>query len=114
MRFQKGNKLGRKFPKGVSGNLGGRPRKKPITEELEKLLSDPKVAHAVAAAAIGAARRGNIKALAEIADRVEGKVSKPVEVDMSGELTANLTLIERMKRAKERLERYKAQRAAKA
>jgi hypothetical protein len=28
------------WPKGVSGNPGGRPKRKPITEELERLLAE--------------------------------------------------------------------------
>ncbi len=84
MAFQKGNKHGKRFQPGVSGNPGGRPRKRPLTEAYEKLIADPKIAEAIAKGIIRAARRGNVKAASEIADRVEGKVTKQVAPELEG------------------------------
>jgi hypothetical protein len=56
------------WPKGVSGNPGGRPKVKPLTEELERLLEQeaPKSngqtwAAAIAEALLGKARKGDLK-----------------------------------------------------
>jgi len=73
---------------GQSGNPSGRPKKKPITQELEKLLSeiDPKdkkkrtyARRLVVAIAEEVIKKGNVSAFAEIADRVEGKVAQRQE-----------------------------------
>ena len=70
------------FKPGQSGNPGGRPKKKPVTEAYEQLISDPEVAQAIARGIIRAARKGNVRAAAEIADRVEGKVSQDVNLNV--------------------------------
>lgn len=70
------------FKPGQSGNPGGRPKKKPVTEAYERIISDPKVALAIAQGIIRAARKGNVRAAAEIADRVEGKVSQHVNLNV--------------------------------
>jgi len=73
---------------GQSGNPNGRPRKKPLTEELEKLLSeiDPKdkkkrtyAKRLVVAIADEVIKKGNVAAFTEIADRIEGKVAQKQE-----------------------------------
>jgi hypothetical protein len=74
---------------GQSGNRNGRPKRKPITEELERLLDeiDPtdkkhrrtyrkRLAVALAEMVI---KKGNVAAFTEIADRVEGKVAQRQE-----------------------------------
>lgn len=70
------------FKPGQSGNPGGRPKKKAVTEAYERIISDPKVAQAIAQGIIRAARKGNVRAAAEIADRVEGKVSQDVNLNL--------------------------------
>lgn len=97
MRFQKGNKLGRKFEPGVSGNAGGRPRKKPITEAYERALTDAE-ADKIARGIIAAARRGNVKAASEITDRIEGKVTHTIAAAGALDL-----LPEALARARERM-----------
>lgn len=87
---------------GQSGNPSGRPKKKPITEIYEKILSDPKNLEIVEKSVIKALSKGQmamVLQLREMAERVEGKVAQPVE--MSGELQVR-TLSERMARARER------------
>lgn len=74
---------------GVSGNPGGRPKTKPITSELVRLLQEkaPKGrgqtwATAIAQALLGKARKGDVRAIAELANRVEGKPFQAIEVDV--------------------------------
>jgi len=92
------------WPKGVSGNPGGRPKRKPITEACQayadrklpeglrsfkvgrcRITLDPGATYADLAV-LGqfiSASKGNTAALSEIADRIEGKVPKPVELDVN-------------------------------
>ncbi len=76
---------------GESGNLSGRPKRKPIEEELLNLIDEragPKDrrTHAlkIAEAMLKAAGKGNVKAFMAVADRIDGRVPQPVEVG-SGE-----------------------------
>src|SRR5439155_22083745 len=83
------------WKKGQSGNLSGRPKKKPITEayehQLKQSLPDdfrirmklPKGATWADALAVGQIRsavKGNTQAAKEIADRLEGKVAQQVDL----------------------------------
>jgi hypothetical protein len=69
-----GGITGKGFKPGKSGNPGGRPKSKPLTEAYERLLADRKTADAVAKAMERQARKGNVRAAQEMADRVEGKI----------------------------------------
>ena len=84
----------RPWKKGQSGNLSGRPKKKPITEAYERQLKqslpdDFRIrmklpegatwADAVAVGQIRSAVKGNTQAAKEIADRLEGKVAQQLE-----------------------------------
>ena len=67
--------------KGVSGNPGGRPKRKPIEEELLRLIDErvsprDKRTHArkIAEAMLRAAGNGNVNAFMAVADRVDGRV----------------------------------------
>lgn len=74
------------FKPGQSGNPGGRPKKKPITEMYERILSDPENVAAIEKATISALRKGNmamVLQLREMADRTEGKVTQPIEADVT-------------------------------
>lgn len=76
----------RKWKPGESGNPGGRPKKKPITEMYERILNNPDHLAAIEEATIKALKKGNmamVLQLKEITDRVEGKVSQPIEADIS-------------------------------
>jgi hypothetical protein len=92
----------RKWQPGESGNPGGRPKKKPLTELYEKILNDPEQMKSLESAVIKSLKRGQmamVLQLREMAERVEGKITQPVEVN--GEIA--LTISERMKKAEERL-----------
>jgi Family of unknown function (DUF5681) len=81
--FEKGNmfSLPYRFPKGVSGNPGGRPKTKKINESARKQLAadihnPPPIeteADAVVAAQLYKAKKGDPVAAAFIADRAEGR-----------------------------------------
>jgi hypothetical protein len=73
--------------KGESGNPGGRPRRKLLTEELERLLEQEAPAangktwaEVIAETLLKQGRKGNVRAIAEIADRLEGKPQQSVEL----------------------------------
>jgi len=79
----------RPWPKGVSGNPGGRPRKRLISDELERLLqgeaentSGKTCAALLAEALLKKAFRGDLRAIAEVANRVEGKPLQAVDLDV--------------------------------
>jgi len=74
-----------KWQPGQSGNPGGRPKKRPVTSALERLLDDSKaegIARALIALASG---KHAVAAAREIMDRLEGKVSLPIEAKLNVE-----------------------------
>jgi hypothetical protein len=74
------------FKPGQSGNPSGRPKKKPITEMYERILNDPKAIAALEKAVKKALSKGQmamVLQLKEMTDRVEGKVTQPIEADIS-------------------------------
>lgn len=92
-----------KWKPGQSGNLSGRPKKKPITEMYEQILNNPEHMQMVEQAIIKSLSRGQmamVLQLREMAERVEGKVVQPIEADVSIS-----TLAERMQKARERAAR---------
>lgn len=94
-----GGVTGKGFKPGQSGNPTGRPKKKPLTELYEQMLNDPELTPVIRKAVKSAISKGQmamVLQLREMAERVEGKVTQPVEVDI------NLSLSERMQRARER------------
>jgi hypothetical protein len=91
------------WPKGVSGNPGGRPKKQPITEELERLLAEEAPNHngqtwaaVIAEALLLQASEGDIKAISELANRVEGKPLQAFSVSND----SYESLAERLERAR--------------
>ena len=77
------------WPRGVSGNPGGRPRKRLITDELERLLQEEAPdkngqtwATAIAEALLRQAITGDVRAIAELANRVEGKPLQAVDLHL--------------------------------
>lgn len=88
------NSAGTRFKAGQSGNPGGRPRKKPVTERYEKDLEgelpekDRKLlglekgatrGDGLARAQVNKAVKGDTVAAKEIADRIEGRARQSVE-----------------------------------
>jgi hypothetical protein len=78
------------WPKGVSGNPGGRPKKRLISDELERLLqqeapdaSGKTCAAALAEVLLQQALKGDLRAIAEVANRVEGKPLQAVDLDVN-------------------------------
>jgi len=78
----------RPWPKGVSGNPGGRVKKQPITAELERLLGEEAPnreghtwAQVIAQALLEQASRGDVRAISELTNRLEGKPLQAVNVN---------------------------------
>ena len=80
--------IGRPFQPGQSGNPAGRPKSKPFKDALQKALKaaegDKDLLEAVATALVGKAMMGDVPAIKELADRMDGKVSQPIEGDEDG------------------------------
>ena len=90
---------------GESGNLSGRPKRKPLTDAYAALLGQtvpPEIARqlrisesstyaeVVAMALLKEAVKGKVNAAAELADRVEGRVMERVQVDHRGDPLSEL------------------------
>lgn len=89
-QFAPGNKAGRKFQQGKSGNPSGRPRRTKLCEALIAQLAEiahgageETVAEQIAQALIKQALKGNVLAAREIADRTEGKPRQALDVDLN-------------------------------
>ena len=75
--------VGRPFPKGVSGNPGGRPKKLHITKMYEKLLSKPHNRKEIMDSLLKILTSGRMAAVLlarEMAERTEGKVAQELDV----------------------------------
>ncbi len=88
-KFAPGNKIGKQFAPGVSGNPSGRPRLTKLTEALREQLAEinphapeETIAEAIAQTLIKLAIAGDVAAIREIADRTEGKPKQPIDVDL--------------------------------
>jgi hypothetical protein len=75
---------------GQSGNPTGRPKKKPLTEALEKIYSDPEECMAAARALAKKVRSGSIAHFQEAANRLDGRVSDTDE--SRGNVTFNVVI----------------------
>ena len=77
------------FVKGQSGNPGGRPKTKLFREALIRALEaagdDQKKLDVVAAALFLKASEGDVPAIRELADRIDGKVPQGIENGEDGE-----------------------------
>lgn len=70
------------WPKGVSGNTGGRPKKHSMQTELGKMLdAKPEVLRALISKGIQEALKGDFRYWKELYDRLDGKVAASVEID---------------------------------
>jgi hypothetical protein len=86
-KFPPGNKVGKQFPKGQSGNPQGRPKLTKLTEALREQLAEinpdapeETIAEQIARALISEAKLGNIAAIREVFDRSEGKAPLTLDV----------------------------------
>ncbi len=77
------------FPKGVSGNPAGRPRKALLSDALRRQLAEAlqgapekTIAEAVARTLIREALSGNVQAIREVGDRSEGKPAQAIALDL--------------------------------
>jgi hypothetical protein len=74
--------IGRPFQPGQSGNPNGRPKSKPFREAIQRALEeagdDKKALQAVATALVGKAMMGDVPAIKELADRMDGKVAQAI------------------------------------
>lgn len=73
------------FQPGKSGNPGGRPKKKPITEIFERILADTgnvKEVERAIMATLKSAGMAKVLLLDKITDRLEGKVSDHLDIDV--------------------------------
>lgn len=74
--------IGRPFQPGQSGNPAGRPKSKPFREALDRALKaagdDKASLEAVASALVGKAMMGDVPAIKELADRMDGKVAQAI------------------------------------
>lgn len=79
------------WPKGVSGNPGGRPAGRPISDELMEALVGPNgKLKSIVAAIVKKACKGDTKAFDSIANRIEGKPVQPH--DVQGEIKGTVIL----------------------
>lgn len=97
---QRSNANLKRYPKGTTGNPGGR-RKKPFQEIIDKFM-DKKANRdeigAVIMDVIRSRRMASVLMIREVAERMDGKVVQPVE--MGGNLTISLeTVLEAKKKA---------------
>lgn len=75
-----------KWKPGQSGNPSGRPKKKPITEIFERIMNNPELVAQFEAAIAKSIMKGGMAGVMyvrEAADRIEGKVTQPIEADIS-------------------------------
>ena len=63
---------------GQSGNPGGRPKWKPISDELRRFAEQEGIVKGVALAMYAKAEKGDVSAANFIADRIEGKVAQSI------------------------------------
>lgn len=69
------------FPKGTSGNPGGRPKKCFTDVLLKRLDKRPELVEGFITVAIQNALQGDFKFWSAIYDRVEGKLATPISVE---------------------------------
>ena len=79
--FGRGNRLGRRFRPGESGNPTGRPTERPLTAALREALdaNDGELIKTLVQVAIDEALSGNFRFWKELMDRSDGKVSDKIE-----------------------------------
>lgn len=93
--------IGRQWPKGVSGNPGGRRKKAPITKMLEEIFDNPTHYDEIKDSmglTLKSGRMAGILLFREAAERLEGKVTQPVDMEVSGTVHLANVIQERRKK----------------
>ena len=91
----------RPFPKGVSGNPGGRPKKLRITKMYEKVLNSGAVREEIEDSikkVLTGGRMASVLMLREMAERTEGKVVEEVNMNLSGTVQLASVIEQRRKK----------------
>ena len=87
MPAPKGNKNGRQFKPGESGNPNGRPKGKTLTERVRDVLdSNPDRAAAIVEAGVKAAESGDFQFWKYLCDRMEGTPAQTVNANVNGQI----------------------------
>jgi hypothetical protein len=82
MAAPKGNKYGKQFKPGESGNPNGRPKGKTLTERVRDVLDEnPDTAQAIVDAGIEAARKGDFQFWKYMFDRLDGTPTQQLNID---------------------------------
>ncbi len=88
-KFAHGNKLGKQFQPGESGNSAGRPRLTKLTESLRRLIAETNpraheetIAETIAQTLVKMALAGDLQAIKEVFDRAEGKPKQAIDLDV--------------------------------
>ncbi len=88
-KFPPGNKIGKQFPKGTSGNPSGRPKLTKLTNALREQLAEiapdaPEETQAeqIAKTLIKLAIAGDVAAAKEIGNRTEGLPKQAIDLDL--------------------------------
>jgi hypothetical protein len=88
-KFPPGNKIGKQFPKGASGNPNGRPKLTKLTNALREKLAEiapdspeETIAEQIAKTLIKLALSGDVQAIKEIGNRTEGLPKQAIDLDL--------------------------------
>jgi hypothetical protein len=88
-KFPPGNKIGKQFPKGISGNPSGRPKLTKLTNALREQLAEiapdvpeETIAEQIAKTLIKLALSGDVQAIKEIGNRTEGLPKQAIDLDL--------------------------------
>jgi hypothetical protein len=85
-----------RYKPGQSGNPGGRPKRKPIQDELEKIFEEnPELARKIVYKAAIKAAKGDHKFFCEVRDMMDGKLGSPLfrEDNSSMSVTLNIEAV---------------------
>lgn len=92
--------IGKPFQPGQSGNPGGRPKTKPFRDALKRVLEeagkDDERLRLIAEALLGKAATGDVQAIKEMADRLDGKSTQPISGDDEADAIKVIQKIERV------------------